>query len=81
MGKDAFSGLEVVNDQRFEPNDKLRAKVNEKVAARERMYGIPCGCSCGCRVRFRFGEVCALCRHDDHWTRIVELLDKIMRSD
>ena len=58
--------------------DQLQARLTKAEEEQARKWGVPCVCPCGCRVRHRYGKTCVLCRDGDHWTRIVELLDRVM---
>lgn len=64
---------------KYSENTGVQERVNARVEAQARAYGLPCQCECNCRVRHRFGEVCTLCRDGDHWSSLDEYLDKITR--
>jgi hypothetical protein len=62
--------------------DRLRAKLGDTKSGARKLWFRRCDCSCGCPINHPGTKpTCVLCRGNDHWTRIVKLLDAITRRD
>lgn len=60
--------------------DKLRQRLEAQGGGARKMWFRKCECACGCPIQHPgLKPECSLCRNGDHWTRVVETLDRVMK--